>query len=200
MTQLPESEIRRRLAEVSASQLGDAMDRLNIIDGAIAPVWRSKGFVGRAVTVYVAPGDNKSIHELIPSLTEGDVVVVNGSGITNRALMGELIAERMQRKGAVAAVLDGAVRDVLELEALGFPTYARGVSPAGPYRNGPGRIGEAVAIGNVVVHPGDWLVGDPDGIAVVPQGELEEILAKAEAKREKEAGQQRDIRAGLVDN
>ncbi|WP_282828256.1 RraA family protein [Gulosibacter sediminis] len=199
MTDLPDSEIRRRLTALAPSQLSDAMGRLNVVDSGIAPMWPSAGFVGRAVTAYVAPGDNKVLHELVPDLTEGDVVVVNGSGVTNRALLGGIIAERMQRHGAVAVVLDGAIRDALEFEEIGLPAYARAVSPAGPYRNGPGRLHEAVAIGNVVVHPGDWLVGDRDGIAVVPQGEIDEVLAGAEAKRESEEKQLSELRAGLLD-
>src|SRR5699024_3881379 len=98
-----------------------------------------------------------------------------------------------------AYVIDGAIRDVDEIGALEFPVYARAVTPAGPYRNGPGRVGVPVAIGGVVVSPGDWLVGDSDGIAVIPQTDIEGVLADAERKREKEEQQQLDIRAGHFD-
>src|SRR5699024_5029694 len=111
----------------------------------------------------------KVIHDVIPTLQPGDVLVVNGQSATSRALIGELMAERGQRRGSVAYVIDGAIRDVDEIGALEFPVYARAVTPAGPYRNGPGRVGVPVAIGGVVVSPGDWLVGDSDGIAVIPQ-------------------------------
>lgn len=194
-----EREIARRLAGVAVSQIGDVMDRLGILDAAIRPVWRGASFVGRAATVLTAAGDNKAIHEAIAGLRDGDVLVVNGQASTTRALVGELIAERAQRKGCVAFVLDAAIRDVVEIEALGLPVYARAVTPAGPYRNGPGRIGVPVAVGGVVVTPGDWLVGDADGVAVIPAADVEEVLVAAEAKRAKEEAQQRDIRAGLVD-
>ncbi|PFG30028.1 methyltransferase [Paramicrobacterium agarici] len=194
-----ESEIRRRLSEVAVSQIGDVMDRLGLVDSSIAPTWKGARFAGRAVTVLTAAGDNKVIHDVIPTLQPGDVLVINGQSATSRALVGELVAERGQRRGCVAYVIDGAIRDVDEIGALEFPVYARAVTPAGPYRNGPGKIGVPVAIGGVVVSPGDWLVGDSDGIAVIPSADLETVLADAEKKREKEAQQQLDIRAGLVD-
>lgn len=193
------SEICRRLSEVAVSQIGDVMDRLGLVESSIAPIWKGARFAGRAVTVLTAAGDNKVIHDVIPTLQPGDVLVVNGQSATSRALIGELMAERGQRRGSVAYVIDGAIRDVDEIGVLEFPVYARAVTPAGPYRNGPGRVGVPVAIGGVVVSPGDWLVGDSDGIAVIPQTDIEGVLADAERKREKEEQQQLDIRAGHFD-
>lgn len=196
---LSETEIRTRLADVAVSQIGDVMDRLGLIDSAIASVWKGARFVGRAVTILTAAGDNKVIHDVIPRLRDGDVLAINGQGSTSRALIGELMAERGQRKGCVAYVIDGAVRDVDEIGDLRFPVYARAITPAGPYRNGPGKIGVPVAIGGVVVSPGDWVVGDSDGLAVIPKDNIGDVLVNAERKREKEAQQQLDIRAGLID-
>lgn len=191
--------LRRRFSEVAVSQIGDVMDRLGVLQSAIRPMWPGARFVGRAFTVWTAGGDNAAIHEAIPQLTEGDVLMVAGEGVENRALIGELMAERGQRKGCVAYVLDGAIRDVDEIAALRFPVYARAVSPAGPYRNGPGRVGVPAAVGGVAVLPGDWVIGDSDGVVVVPQAEAPRIVEAAEAKRAKEDRQQQDIRAGLVD-
>lgn len=194
-----DDDLRRRFSEVAVSQIGDVMERLGVMQSAIRPMWPGARFAGRAVTVWTAGGDNAAIHEAIPQLTDGDVLVVAGEGVENRALIGELMAERGQRKGCVAYVLDGAIRDVDEIRALGFPVFARAVSPAGPYRNGPGRIGVPVAVGGVAVLPGDWVIGDGDGIVVVPQADAPRIVEAAEAKRAKEEQQQRDIRAGRVD-
>lgn len=196
---ITESAIRNRLSSVAVSQIGDVMDRLGLVDSAISPVWKGARFVGRAVTVLTAAGDNKVIHDVIPTLREGDVLAINGQGSTSRALIGELMAERGQRKGCVAYVIDGAIRDVDEIGELRFPVYARAITPAGPYRNGPGRIGVPVAIGGVVVSAGDWIVGDSDGLVVISNDDVDNVLVAAERKREKEAQQQLDIRAGLVD-
>jgi RraA family protein len=193
-----DAALRERFAGVSVSHLGDVMDRLNVVDGRIRPIWPGCRLVGRAVTVLTAGGDNRAIHEIIPALKDGDVLVVNGQGVTHRALIGELIAERAQRRGCAGFVLDAAVRDADEIAGLRFPVYARGVTPAGPYRNGPGRSGVPVALGGVVVRPGDWVIGDSDGLAVVPQEEAEDIVAKAESKRDTELQQQDDIRAGRI--
>ncbi|MGO3846368.1 RraA family protein [Agrococcus casei] len=196
---LADAEIRERLLGVAVSQIGDSMDRLGVVDAAIRPVWPNEPFAGRAATVVTAGGDNQAIHDAIPLLEDGQVLVINGQGVTHRALIGELMAERAQRKGCRAYVIDGAVRDVDDIAALGFPVYARAVTPAGPYRNGPGRLGIPVAVGGVVVEPGDWVVGDRDGVCVVRASEIEQVLEAAEAKRAKEEQQKVDIRAGLVD-
>lgn len=188
-----EAELFHRLSQLETTQLGDVMDRLNIVDGAIFPIWSNETIVGRAVTVLTAAGDNKTIHEAVDTLTPGDVLVINGQGATHRALVGDLIALRAKRRGCVGFVIDGAIRDAQGFEELGFPVYARGVTPAGPYRNGPGRLQVPVAIGGVVVMPGDYLVADSDGIAVIPAADAESIVAAAEQKNLAEQKQRAEI-------
>lgn len=187
------TDLVRRLAALPTPNIGDAMERLNVVDGAIHPVWRGARMAGRAFTVYVAGGDNRGIHEAIPRLAPGDVLVVNGQGIANRALIGELIAGRAAARGCAGFVIDGAVRDVRDLEEMGFPVFARGLSPAGPYRNGPARLGVPVAVGSVVVRPGDIVVGDDDGVVVVPFEEAAAVARAAEDKRDAEAQQRAEI-------
>lgn len=191
-------DITQRLAALAASQVGDSQDRFGMVDGALRPVWIPPTTVGRAFTVQTAGGDNKVIHEAIPLLQPGDVLFVDGQGATHRALLGELMTERIKRRGAVAIVVDGAVRDAQGITALQVPVYARAITPAGPYRNGPGRIGVPIAVGGVVVTHGDWVIADADGVCVVEQARIEDVLAKAEKKRAAEEAQQDGIRAGTV--
>ncbi|MET3452309.1 RraA family protein [Curtobacterium sp. 1544] len=174
--------IVERLGALPVANIGDAMQRLGVTEAEIGAVWRGARTAGTARTVEVAGGDNAGVHEAIDTLRPGDVLVVNGHGVRDRALVGELIAERLRARGCVGLVIDGAVRDVDDLEELGFPVFARAVTPAGPYRNGPFRVGVPVAIGGVVVHPGDVIVADGDGVAVVPAAEAAEVLDRAEAK------------------
>jgi regulator of RNase E activity RraA len=148
--------------------------------------------------VEVAGGDNAGVHEAIDSLEPGDVLVVNGHGVRDRALVGELIAERLRARGCVGLVVDGAVRDVGDLEEIGFPVFARAVTPAGPYRHGPFRVGVPVAIGGVVVHTGDVVVADGDGVAVVPAAEAADVLARAEAKHADETRTRNEIVASAA--
>ena len=186
-------DIVRRLGELPTPNIGDAMDRLNVVDGAIGSMWPGARMAGRAFTVYVAGGDNLGIHEALGQLSPGDVLVVNGQGATHRALIGELIAGRAAAQGCAGFVLDAAVRDVRELHDMGFPVFARSTTPAGPYRNGPYRLGEGVAIGSVVIRPGDVVVGDDDGVIVVPWEEASAVTEAAEAKRDTEVRQRAEI-------
>lgn len=190
-----DGELIARFAALPVANVGDAMDRLNVLDGAIRSVWRAPGarLAGRAVPVTVAGGDNEGIHQAVPTLGEGDVLVVNGQGVTHRALIGELIAGRATARGCAGFVLDAAVRDAVDLEMMRFPVFARGTSPAGPYRNGPFLLGVPAAVGGVVVEPGDLILADDDGVAVVPWARREEILAGAETKQAKEAAQRAEI-------
>lgn len=182
------------LAALPVANIGDSMDRLNVVDAGIHAIWRGAAVAGPAFTVEVAGGDNAGIHAAISQVPAGAVLVVNGHGVTDRALIGELIAERLRKVGCAGFVVDGAVRDVGDLEEMGFPVFARSSSPAGPYKNGPFRVGVPIALGGVVVTPGDVVVGDGDGLAVVPAAEAEEVLERARRKNADES----EIRRGIL--
>lgn len=193
----PASDVEERVArfrELPVANIGDAMERLNVVDGSIRSVWRGAKLAGPAYTIEVAGGDNAGIHEALAHLKPGDVLVVNGHGVTNRALLGELISERLKKIGAAGVVVDGAIRDARDIEEMGFAVFSTGITPAGPYKNGPFRLNIPVAIGGVVVAPGDIVVGDDDGLAVVPAAEASSILEAAEAKHASETA----IRAAIV--
>ena len=189
------ADVVERLGALPVANIGDAMQRLGVVDAEIGAVWRGARAAGPARTVEVAGGDNAGVHEVLDTLRPGDVLVVNGHGVRDRALVGELIAERLRARGCVGLVIDGAVRDAADLEAIGFPVFARAVTPAGPYRNGPFRVGLPVAVGGVVVHPGDVVVADGDGVAVVPASEASEVLVRAEAKHADETRIREEITA-----
>ncbi|MDA3628200.1 NAD(P)-binding domain-containing protein [Saccharopolyspora sp. WRP15-2] len=195
--QVPD-EILDVLAGQSAAATGDAMGRLGLLPTAIRPVFPAPTVVGRALTVWVRAGDNRGLHEALEQARPGDFLVVNGEADTSRAVLGELLAERSLAKGIVGAVVDGAVRDVDVLAEIGFPVWARGLSPAGPFKYGPCRIGEPVAVGGVVVQPGDVIVADNDGVAVVPKSQAPEIAVAAREVTEREAETRRTIRAGTA--
>lgn len=182
------------LASIPTSALGDGGDRLGMLHSRIKPVWDCPPLAGRAFTVTTRPGDNQALHQSLKLARPGDVLVIDGGGHAERALMGELIAERAQIAGIAGMIIDGAVRDVKELAALGFPVWAAGVTPAGPYKSGPGRCGQSVSIGGVVCHPGDIVVADADGVIVVPALEAESVLAAGQVVVADEQQRQRDMR------
>lgn len=171
----------RRLAVLSTADVGDALGRMGVVDAAIKPVWPGARFVGRAYTVWTRGGDNLLVHQALQRIGPGDALVVNGQGDVTRAVLGDRMAGKLLEQGGVGVVVDGAVRDATALQAMGAPVFARAVTPAGPFKHGPGCLQVDVAIGSVVVHPGDVIVADGDGVVVVPASDLPGVVVRAEA-------------------
>lgn len=176
----------RRLGEVPAANVGDALQRMTVMDGGIRLFTERAVLLGTALTVDVRSGDNLAIHRALDEARPGDVLVVNGHGDTTRALIGDLIGEIMVNAGVTGAVVDGAVRDVRAMSGMGLAVYARAVTPAGPFKDGPGAIGVPVAVGGVVVAAGDVIVGDADGVVVVPRARVKEVVGAVDGIGERE--------------
>ena len=191
-------DVLRRLAVLPVANVGDAMERLHVCDSGIQAAWPGARVCGPAFTVLTRPGDNAFVHAALPEITPGDVVVVAGGGDTSRALIGEILAGRAAVAGVAGFVIDGAIRDAAAIQEFGMPVFAKAVSPAGPYKNGPGALQVPVAIGGVVVRPGDIVIGDSDGVAVVARERAEEIVSAAEAIQANEVGKLADIGADLA--
>ncbi|EMY32739.1 hypothetical protein D477_018556 [Arthrobacter crystallopoietes BAB-32] len=196
----PAPELVARLAALPAANIGDAMERLGVADSAIQAIWPGAKLAGPAFTVWVAAGDNQGIHASLAAASPGDVVVVSGGGDTSRALLGELIGERAISAGLAGFALDGAARDAEVLGEIGLPVFARATSPAGPYKNGPFRIAVPIAFGGVPVLPGDIIVGDSDGVVIVPCDRAAEIATAAEAVFADEAARRARIIADRATN
>ncbi|MGW1712255.1 RraA family protein [Streptomyces sp. NPDC002156] len=181
--------------EHSVANLGDALDRLNIVDGGIAPIWNGARAVGTALPVLTVAGDNKAVIAALEHIRPGDILVINAFGYEGRAIVGDNLAQRFDVYGAVGAVIDGYARDGAIIEKLGVPVFARGLTPAGPFKNGPGTIGEPVAIGGVVVNPGDIVAADADGVIVIPPHRAEEALAAVKEIVAREADLDAEVEA-----
>jgi len=192
------SDILNRFAQLPTANVADAMDRLGALDSRIKPVWAGATVVGPAYTVWTRAGDNQLRHEALHLAQAGDVIVVNGQGDESRALMGELMAERAKADGIAGFVIDGAVRDAEIIGEIQVPVFARAVTPAGPYKHGPGYLGRTVAVGGVTAAPGDIVIGDADGVVIVPLNEADQVLEKAEAKHADETARRNEIKAGRV--
>lgn len=192
----PVDDLIADCAGLAVANIGDARDRMGMLDGGIHSLWKGARLAGRARTVEVRSGDNQAVHRAVAAARPGDVLVINGQGDTTRALIGELIAERAKARGVVGMVIDGAARDVVELERIGFGVWARGLSPAGPYKHGPGRTDVPVAVGGVVACPGDLVVADDDGVIIVPAAEAVTSLLGGRAVEADEAQRRAAILAG----
>lgn len=160
------------LAAAPVANVDDAMNRLFAMDSGIRPLNRHR-VGGVAKTVQVPDGDNLFVHAAMDMLAEGDVLVIKGGTRTDRALLGELMLNYLATKKIQGVIVDGLVRDLDYIrEDCPFAVYARGSSPNGPYKNGPGEINFPLACGNVVVSPGDIILGDEDGVVVVPRDDI----------------------------
>src|SRR6478672_12267063 len=145
------------------SIISDNLARLNGCVG-LRPFHRGGRLVGTAFTVRTRPGDNLAIHRALELVGPGDVIVVDGGGDETRALVGEIMKNIAEYRGAAGYVIDGAIRDVASFAASDFPCFARAVIHRGPYKSGPGEINVPVSIGGSVISPGDIVVGDEDGV------------------------------------
>lgn len=207
MTQLNGILIQQRVAADSraieallglpTSVIGDVMGGRLIGTTALRPVNRSPVTVcGNAFTVRVRGGDNLLIHKALDLIEPGDVLVVDGEGDTTRALVGEIMMTSAQLRGALAFVMDGAVRDIDAFEEHSFPCWSRGVSLRGPYKEGPGSINVQVSIGGLLINPGDVVIGDSDGVIAVPRDLALQVATLANAKVHQEKDTIAAIKAG----
>jgi regulator of RNase E activity RraA len=188
-----------RFAEVPAAHISDCMQRLFAGGVPLRPWHRGGKLIGNALTVKGRPGDNLMVHKAIDMATPRDVIVVDAGGDLTQAIIGELMMRHAQQRGVAGFVINGAIRDLATIGADSFPVYAIGVTHRGPYKDGPGEINVPVAIGGMVVHPGDIVVGDEDGVVAVPLAEAQSILTLTAAQRQREDKVMSEILAGTVD-
>jgi len=195
----PPKKLVKALASMVTAHLSDNMNRLVAGGAALRPMHRAGKLCGPAFTVKVAPGDNLMVHKAIDIAAPGDVVVVDAGGVVTCAIIGDIMSSLAEKRGLAGFVIYGAIRDAAEIGARRFPVYACGVTHRGPYKNGPGEINAPVALDGMVVHPGDIIVGDADGVVAVPQADAEDILALAQAQLAKERASLKAIAAGKAD-
>ena len=186
----------QRFLEAPTGNICDANGGRGVMDAGIHPLDRHMQMAGRALTVACAAGDNLTIHKAVVLAQPGDVLVINCGGYLNAGVFGEMLALSCMAKGIAGVVIDGSCRDVNDLIELGFPTFVRGVNPRGTIKDTCGAVGGEVLCGGVTVRAGDVVVGDCDGVVVIPQEEAEEILDKALAKKKREDEMRPLLRAG----
>ena len=189
----------KALAAMVTAHLSDNMNRIVAGGAALRPMHRGGKLCGPAFTVKVAPGDNLMVHKAIDMAAPGDVIVVDAGGEITHAIIGDIMSSLAEKRGVAGFVINGAIRDAAEIGARRFPVYARGVTHRGPYKNGPGEINAPIALDGMVVHPGDIIVGDADGVVAVPLAHAEEVLALAKAQLAKETAALKAIAAGKAD-
>jgi len=191
----PPADLVEAFRGKASSNLADAMGRFHFMDPGMVNRTRLPLF-GVAVTVNARPGDNLMIHKALEVAQPGDVIVVSTNGNTTSAVVGEIMGTTAVEAKLGGIIVDGAIRDLDGLEALGLPTFSRSVTPGGADKDGPGEINVPISCGNTVVMPGDIVVGDLDGVAVVPREDAAEVLEKVQALEEREKKRIAAIKAG----
>ena len=191
------AELIKRFRGLASSNLADAMGRFNFMDPAVQ-ARSSLPLCGLAVTVNARPADNLMVHKALQVATPGDIVVVSTGGNTTSAVFGELMCHTATAAGLGGIVVDGAIRDVEGITRLGFPAFSRTVSPGSCDKDGPGEINVPICCGGTVVCPGDIVVGDADGVAVVPRGDAEVVLGLVAELIAREAKRIAEIKGGAL--
>ena len=194
------NELVSLFQDLPSSIISDNLFRLNGTWG-LHPYHRpGSRLLGQALTVRVRSGDNLMIHKALQMGGAGDVLVIDGDGCMDRALMGEIMKRVAQARKFSGLVIDGAIRDVASYRDDTFPCYARGVCHRGPYKEGPGEINIPVSVSGVVVHPGDIVVGDDDGVVFISPSDAKAVAAASRQKAEAEAAVFKSIEAGHYDD
>jgi 4-hydroxy-4-methyl-2-oxoglutarate aldolase len=175
----------QRLAALGAATLGESGARP--MAPHIKSVWAGAAIVAPAYTVRCMPADNLAVHLAVTLAPAGSVLVVDASHEPERGYWGEVLTTAAQARGIVGLVIDGCVRDVDALEAHGFAVFSAGIALRGAAKVSGGAVDMPVTVGNVEVDPGDWIVGDRDGVAVVPAAAVADVITAGEARAAKES-------------
>ena len=182
-------EKREQLAVLPTGNVADnnhSAPRQGVMDSGIKPIDSKCHMIGRAVTVKCQPGDNLAIHQGIYAAKPGDVLVCELRGYDQGGHFGDIMALACKVRGLAGVVLDGSCRDTEDIREMGFPVFSRGINPSGTVKATRGTIGVPVICGGIEVHDGDIVLGDCDGVVVVPREHEDEVFERALVKYEKE--------------
>lgn len=189
------------LSRFKIPEISDCMNRLYTINRAIVCLTNlSAPLFGPACTVRVYPGDNLMVHKALDIAQPGDVVIVDANGSDGTAVLGDSISTKAKHRGIAGFVVDGFVRDIIGIRATNLPVFARGVTAIGPLHRGPGEINFPIQCGGVVVHPGDVVLGDENGIVVVPVPAVHTLIQRLSNKTAHEAEYKAAVARGEFSN
>lgn len=193
----PDPALVEAFRTAATGWVADANGRRGALSWRIRPLTQAVRFCGVALTVRTRPRDNLAPYAAIGYAQPGDVLVVAAEGYEEASVAGDILLGMARNAGIVALVTDGMVRDVEGLDAVGIPVFARGLTPNAPHRDGPGTIGEPIALGGAIVHAGDIVVGDANGVVVVAREQAAAVAAGLAEVAAKEATMDGWVREGV---
>ncbi|MGG1675508.1 RraA family protein [Neobacillus sp. NRS-1170] len=182
-----------KFRNIPTTCISDAMDGLNNLHPSIKPLKEEYKIAGRAFTVKIPVGDNLAVLKAIREAKPGDILVVDSKGDQYRAIAGDFVAGMAQTLGIGGIVVDGVIRDIVEIKQLDFPVFSKGTAVAASGKAGVGEINVPISCGGTAVNPGDILVGDADGVVVIPQKIEQEVLTKSLDKLKKDQAREAGI-------
>lgn len=192
----PTPEQVAAFATIGAATVHEALGRRGAVDSAIKPIWPGLRIVGAAFPLKTQPGDNLTLHAAMKLARPGDVLVVDAGDYTEQGSFGDVMATSAQSLGLAGLVTNGGVRDAAAIRDIGFPIFSRAISIKGTVKATLGPIAQPIVVGGVTVHPGDLIVGDDDGLVVVPLDEVEAVLTASHARLEKEERLRAELQSG----
>lgn len=196
----PRAALIAMFRDFETPDISDILNRMYTMSPEIRNQINSQPLVGPALTVKVFPGDNLMVHKALDVAKPGDVVVIDTSGSPRNAVMGDLVATKAKHRGIAGFIVDGLIRDLPAMQEVDLPVYARGITPFGPLHRGPGELNYSVSCGGIVVNPGDIIVADLSGIAVVRREFAEDTIERLHRHRAKLEAYIANVKAGRFSN
>lgn len=189
---------REELLNLGTCILSDILGKEGVMENYIKPLYHETKMCGKAFTVKCFPGDNLAIHRALATAPAGSIIVVDVKGYDKGGVFGEIMATQAMIKNIAGIIIDGTCRDRLEMEDMGFPVFSRGVNPGGTTKMHKGTLNLTIQCGGVVVKPGDYIVGDANGVIVISEELIDEAIIKGKEKCEKEGDTINKIKQGLT--
>lgn len=192
----PDKKLIQSFKDIGSATVYEAAGRLGSIDPGIKPVDSGMKILGTALTVKCFPRDNLMLHKAIQVAQDGDVLIAATDGCSEFGYWGGLMSTSAKARGIAGLVIDGCIRDSEEIVEMGFPAFCRGTSIRGTTKKNPGLVNHPIIFGDILVNPGDLIIGDADGLVAIPQKDIEKVLKASKERVAKEIDKEAKLKTG----